>query len=182
MICQRMQPAQSALLAVDITSGELAVESDIVSADFTISNAATTADNATTDLTGIISGGKIEDYEIASIPESATVAGTSVTFTATDQAGNEIQTPNVAVFHIDQTDPSIGPLTLINGKASLPETPETVSGTIPIQIQVLDNLTVDTVKVTYKRTKNKVGEDVINRADTHRRAGVLNQILRTVRR
>ena len=85
------------LVEYNLVSGESAIESDLASASYTING--TVNDVA-------VSGTKIENASTNDIPESASVAGTTVTFAAEDKATNSLS-GGVFVVKVDKTAPTV---------------------------------------------------------------------------
>ena len=119
--------------AYHIKSGAESVESDLVSAEYTI-----TGSKADVTETITVPEGQKEISGNIDIPESTTPNGTALSFTAKDQCENELPA-NVTYIKIDKTRPAIS--FDVNGK-TIHSAP--IEGEVTIKANVSDNLTIGT--------------------------------------
>lgn len=154
-------------LKYNLVSGESAIESDLASASYTING--TVNDVA-------VSETKIENASTNDIPESASVAGTTVTFAAEDKATNSLS-GGVFVVKVDKTNPTVDAVT-VNGSTATAAT--TLSGDPTIQTTVNDNLTIKdyTIDVKYNDAKYASYKKTVNAEETERAVNYsLDQLL-----
>lgn len=119
--------------AYHIKSGAESVESDLVSAEYTI-----TGSKADVTETITVPEGQKEISGNIDIPESTTPNGTALSFKAKDQCENELPA-NVTYIKIDKTRPAIS--FDVNGK-TIHSAP--IEGEVTIKTNVSDNLTIGT--------------------------------------
>lgn len=119
--------------AYHIKSGAESVESDLVSAEYTI-----TGSKADVTETITVPEGQKEISGNIDIPESTTPNGTALSFKAKDQCENELPA-NVTYIKIDKTRPAIS--FDVNGK-TIHSAP--IEGEVTIKANVSDNLTIGT--------------------------------------
>lgn len=119
--------------AYHIKSGAESVESDLVSAEYTI-----TGSKADVTETITVPEGQKEISGNIDIPESTTSNGTALSFKAKDQCENELPA-NVTYIKIDKTRPAIS--FDVNGK-TIHSAP--IEGEVTIKANVSDNLTIGT--------------------------------------
>ena len=119
--------------AYHIKSGAESVESDLVSAEYTI-----TGSKADVTETITVPEGQKEISGNIDIPESTTPNGTALSFKAEDQCENELPA-NVTYIKIDKTRPTIS--FDVNGK-TIHSAP--IEGEVTIKANVSDNLTIGT--------------------------------------
>lgn len=119
--------------AYHIKSGAESVESDLVSAEYTI-----TGSKADVTETITVPEGQKEISGNIDIPESTTPNGTALSFKAKDQCENELPA-NITYIKIDKTRPAIS--FDVNGK-TIHSAP--IEGEVTIKANVSDNLTIGT--------------------------------------
>lgn len=125
-------------LAVKVTSGAQALESNIVDASYEITNSKGDKSDNFTDIVDGVAKATIQ------LPESLTPEGTKVTFTAHDNAGNALESGNVEVVCIDKTAPDVSTIK-VNGVQNnlIP-----VGGAPVITVGAVDNLAIQKIDVT----------------------------------
>ena len=133
-------------LQYNLVSGESAIESDLASASYTING--TVNDVA-------VSGTKIENASTNDIPESTSVAGTTVSFAAEDKATNSLN-GGVFVVKVDKTNPTVADIK-VNGEAVSGAT--VIAGTPQLTSNITDNLTVKDYSVSVKYNDEMYVED-----------------------
>ncbi len=117
--------------------GENAIESQIANASYSITGSVDDKSNETLQ----IEDGKVKvDF---SVPASTTLAGTRVEFSASDEAGNILESNNVAVIRVDAEKPIVEAVKVCDDKGY-----ETLVGkNVTIDMIASDNLGFNSLKV-----------------------------------
>lgn len=133
------------LLPYKIQSGTQTIETGLVGASYAIDSEEPVV---------IQIDGQSEISDMLRIPESRTMEGTMITFSACDGAGNTLSEPNQFIVHVDQTAPSIDRLSIEGADPSVP-----LNGVPTISADVSDNLTLKEIWMDIKypdgRTRTK---------------------------
>jgi len=128
-------------ISYSIVSGKnSSVESTLAKVVVNVTNS-----NADITMADLADGTKTSVAGTVSVPESKTVAGTNVKFTALDNAGNPYESPNYT-FLVDKTAPKVDSLGVVINDAFI-DTTKPTTGTPVILTGVSDNLTLAEVSI-----------------------------------
>ena len=119
-------------LSVKVENGSTAdVETDLAEAGYVISN----SDKDVKDGVLEMAEDKKSATGTVSVPQSKTADGTKITFFAKDDAGNELDSGNVAVVRVDTENPAVTKLS-VNGGSDIKK------GVVTVDTEVSDNLSI----------------------------------------